>query len=271
MREQAPDPLLTRAATAGVTGGGVSSVLVPRLERAKWVLNLYESAGEAGGGFVPTRRAGGVGVKGAAADPDRARAEAARRARTRIRRYCCANGLSRLGTLTYGPPRCTDPAQLRADLGDFFRSLRSALGDRPLPYLWVPELHKDDVHFHVHFAVGRYIPRRVIERAWGRGFVHIKLLSDLPVGSTSWHEARLAARYVSEYVSKTYATDGFGRHRYDVAQGFQPKATRLEGRSAKDVLSKACTVMGREPEVRWSSAEKEGWQGPPALWFAWGR
>lgn len=40
-------------ATGRATGGyGMSPVLLPRLERAKWVLNLYESAGEAGGGFV---------------------------------------------------------------------------------------------------------------------------------------------------------------------------------------------------------------------------
>lgn len=250
----------------------VTRVLQPRHEQAKWVLTLYPSAGEAGGGFVPTYRAGGVGVKGAAADPDRAREEAARRARTRIRRYCCSNGLSRLGTVTYGgPARCSDPVRLRADLGEFFRSLRAALGGKPLPYLWVPELHKDGVHFHAHFAVGRYIPRRVIEQAWGRGFVHIKLLSDLPVGSTSWHEARLAASYVSKYVSKAFATDGLGHHRYDVAQGFMPKATRLEGRSSADVLRQACAVMGREPEVRWSSADKPEWQGPPAVWFAWAR
>ncbi len=44
----------------------------------------------------------------------------------------------------------------------------------------------------------------MIERAWGHGFVHIKLLSDLPVGSTSLPEARRAAGYLSKYVSKSF-------------------------------------------------------------------
>nr|WP_152188191.1 hypothetical protein [Georgenia satyanarayanai] len=79
-------------------------------------------------------------------------------------------------------------------MGQFFRDLRAGLGGRPLPYAWVLELHKDGVHFHVHFAVGRFVPRRLINEAWGRGFVSIKLLGDLPVGSGTLDEARVAAR-----------------------------------------------------------------------------
>ncbi|MDQ3610678.1 MAG: hypothetical protein M4D85_03550 [Actinomycetota bacterium] len=116
-------------------------------------------------------------------------------------------------------------------VAEFFRDLRSGLGGRPLPYVWVPELHKDGVHFHVHFAVGWYIRRGLIEQAWGRGWVNIKLLSDLPVGATSWHEARRAAGYLSKYVSKTFGTDLRGLHRYEVAHGFQPAVTRLAGRT----------------------------------------
>lgn len=186
-----------------------------------------------------------------------------------MRRYGAANRLTRLGTLTYGPPRCSDPRQLRADVGGFFRALRTNLGGDALPYVWVPELHKDGVHFHVHFAVGRFIKRGVIERSWGHGFVSIKLLSDLPAGSTSWHEARRAAGYLSKYVTMSFGSDLRGLHRYEVAQGFQPQPTRLHGRSSADVPAQACSIMGGEPEVRWSSADKEDWQGPPAVWFAW--
>lgn len=46
-----------------------------------------------------------------------------------------------------------------------------------------------------------------------------------------------------------------GLPRYEVAQGFQPTVVRLEGRSSA--------------EVRWSIDQAEGWQGPPAAWFAW--
>jgi hypothetical protein len=197
--------------------------------------------------------------------------EAARRARGRLRRYCAANGLNRLGTLTYGPPFCTDPSQVRADLAVFFRRLRRSLGDRPFPYVWVPEFHADGKRFHAHFAVGRYVKRSLIDDAWGHGFVGIKLLSDLPVGSGRLEEARRAAGYLSKYVAKSFAEQhDRGRQRYGVAEGFQPKRMQVWGRSADDVLAQASDLLGqREPARVWLSSMQEDWQGPPAVWAQW--
>lgn len=192
-----------------------------------------------------------------------------RRARARVRRYCAANRPNRLGTLTFGPPFCTDPVELRCHVAMFFRNLRAGLGVSSLPYVRVPELHADGRRFHVHFAVGRYIKQSLIEQAWGHGFVSIKRLSDLPVGSTSWHEARKAAGYLSKYDSKTFDTNLDGRHRYEVGQGFQPAVTRLAGDRAESVLAQACELMRAHPETRWVSWEVGDWQGPPAVWFAW--
>jgi hypothetical protein len=247
----------------------VESLLsVPR-ERARWSLSLYRHAGEASGTFVPTHRSSYRGVRGAAASPERAREESARRSRRVLRRYCASNRLNRLGTLTYGPPFCRDPRQVRSDLGEFWRDLRGLLGDEPLPYVWVPELHKDGQRFHAHFAVGRYVKQSLIEQAWGRGFVSIKRLTDLPVGSTSWDEARKAAGYLSKYVTKSFDGDLDGLHRYDVAQGFQPVRELIEGPSSADVLQQARERMGSRPSYYWSSVEAENWQGPPAVWVAW--
>lgn len=243
---------------------------------AGWSLSLYPSAGEAGGSFVSSWRPRASGwVPGTAArDPERSRAEAGRRARGKVRRYCSANRLTRFGTLTYAGSGVHDPVQVRADVAVFFRSLRSALGGRALPYVWVPEWHKTDHGLHLHFALGRYVNYRLLRATWGRGFVHIKRLSDLPVGSTSLHEARQAARYLSKYVSKSFEDDEASRvrrlHRYDVAQGFQPKAIRLGGVSARDVHDQAVARMGGLlPAIEWNSSEVEEWQGPPAVWFAW--
>src|SRR4051812_45410198 len=81
---------------------------------------------------------------------------------------------------------------------------------------------------------------------------------------------RRAAGYLSKYVSKTFdAPHLFGRHRYDVAQGFQPPVRRLTGRSAEHVLDQACEVMDSEPVRSWSSVQVEDWDRPPAVWFAW--
>lgn len=236
--------------------------------RARWSLSLYSDAGEASGTFVPTHRAAYRGVRGAARDPERARQESARRSRTTLRRYCASNRLNRLGTLTYRGAGCHDPKQVRADIAEFWRSLRALLGE-PLPYVWVPEWHKTDHGLHVHFAVGRYVKQTLIEQAWGRGFVSIKRLTDLPVGATSWQEARKAAGYLSKYVTKSFDADLGGLHRYDVAQGFRPRRAVIEGRSSDDVLTQACEVMSARPSSRWSSSESPNWQGPPAVWFAW--
>jgi hypothetical protein len=178
-----------------------------------------------------------------------------------------------MGTLTYAGSGVRDPAQVRRDVGVFFRDLRDELGGEPFPYLWVPEWHKTDHGLHLHFGVGHFVRQRLIEQTWGRGFVSIKRLSNLPVGSTSLHEARRVAGYLSKYVSKSFDAGQRerprGLHRFDVAQGFQPRTVRFRGVSVDGVLGSAVEVMGEHPSQMWSSDVVEGWRGPPAVWFAW--
>jgi hypothetical protein len=237
-----------------------------------WRLSLCVGAREAGGSFrsalQPSRVGRIVGLP--AADPARAAEEAARRARALSRRYCAANRLNRLGTLTYRGAGCHDPKALRRDVARFFRSLRSMLGGRAFAYLWTSEWHKTDHGLHVHFAVGRFISRGFIERAWPHGFVHIKLLGDLPVGSGAVAEARQAARYLSKYVGKDFdAKRAGGLHRYEVAQAFQPKIIPVWGRSRDEAVRLACQVMQDQPEVFWSSDQTKDWKAPPAVWMQW--
>ena len=156
---------------------------------------------------------------------------------------------------------------LRADVRWFFRRLRQQTG--PLAYLWVPELHADGERYHVHFAVGRYVRRSWIVEAWPHGFVHIKLLGDLPVGSAGLGEARAAGRYLGKYVAKALGGSGGGLHRYEVAQGFQPETRRLVGPTMSGVLAQASSAMGSEPEKVWDSASVEDWRGPHAVWASW--
>ena len=123
----------------------------PQLE-AGWRLSVYPAAGELGGSFryswVSGRKpSGGPG------DPERSRQEAARRARTKVRRYCAANRLNRLGTLTYAGDGCHDPRKARAHAGRFFRDLRRGIDDRELPYVWVPEWHAGGHGLHLHFPL----------------------------------------------------------------------------------------------------------------------
>ena len=123
---------------------------------AGWRLTLYPEAAEAGGSFRGLSRQGRGGSY--EVDPDRSVNEAARRAKSKIRHYCVANRLNRLGTLTYRGEGCHEPSQLRADLGGFWRRLRAGVGE-VLPYLWVPEWHSGGHGLHAHFAVGRFVSR----------------------------------------------------------------------------------------------------------------
>ena len=143
--------------------------------RPGWCLSVCEAAGEAGGSF---RSEATLGVRcrgGPTVDPERAASEAARRARGKVRRYCAANRLNRLGTLTYRGDGCHDPMVLRADVAGFFRRLRAERDGRRFAYLWTAEWHKTGHGLHVHFAVGEYIQRCLIDRAWGHGLslIHI--------------------------------------------------------------------------------------------------
>src|SRR5215211_7483380 len=201
-----------------------------RLSGAYWSFNLYPDAGEGGGCFVPSLRRERDG--GGAPDPERSGQEAARRARAKLRRYCAANRLNRFATLTYAGAGCFDPQRLRLDVADFFRGLRRELGGKPLPYAWASERHPGGHGLHVHFAVGRYVRQTLIRDVWGRGIVHIKLIGDLPVGSGALEEARRAAAYLAKYVSKNIGDERIPRlHRYEIAQGYQPKRLPLLGRS----------------------------------------
>jgi hypothetical protein len=192
-----------------------------------------------------------------------------RRARGKLRRYCAANRLNRLGTLTYAGQGCHDPARLRHDVARFFRRLRERTG-RDLPYAWVPEWHPGGHGLHVHFVVGRYVHYRAIRAAWGHGIIDIRQLNDLPVGSGVRGEARLAARYLSKYLGKDFGSqDGSGLHRYEVAQGFQPRTQIVRASTSEEGLDKASTLVGGEPDYVWRSDEVEDWAGPPALWATW--
>lgn len=124
----------------------------------------------------------------------------------------------------------------------------------------------------MHFAVGRYVPRSLIDASWGRGFVHIKLLGDLPVGSGALAEARVAARYLSKYVAKSLEEQRLprGMHRYDLAQGFVPARLRFRGVHAEAVMEAAVRLFGGEaPQRFWSSQQNEFWSAPPAIWAQW--
>jgi hypothetical protein len=101
--------------------------------------------------------------------------------------------------------------------------------------------------------------------------VHIKLLGDLPVGSGGLEEARLAARYLGKYVGKALDGGPAGLHRYEVAQGFQPRRVRVTCDTLEEALERAGAIMGGAPAFLWDSGDDPGWGGPHAVWASWTR
>jgi len=234
---------------------------------AWWNLGLYPEAGEGVAIFQATKD-----VSRRRRWPDRVvdlEAIGARRARTKVRRYCAANRLNRLGTLTYRGAGEHDQRVLRADVGEFFRRLRDAGDGQRFAYLWVAEWHPKGHGLHVHFAVGRFIRRTYIEEAWPHGFVHIKLIGDLPAGAPALAEARKVAWYLAPYVSKALGEGRErGMHRYEVAQGFMPRVVRFLG-TQTGVIDEASRAMGSPPDRRSYSEAWTGYTGPPAVHLSW--
>ena len=241
--------------------GNVDPLFRLNQNKSGWALNLYQEAGEASGSYRGSARPY-LGKPEERTDQERtfaqelSRLESGRRARAQILRYCAHNSLNRLGTLTFKGDGCHDPRLLHIHLGAFFRELRLAIG-HDFPYLWVPEWHATH-GLHVHFAVGRYISRSIIEAAWPHGFVHIKLLGDLPHGSDNRDQARVASGYLTKYVGKSFSDDRnlAGLHRYDIAQGFRPKPTKLFARTRFEVISIAVDRMGGPYHYFWDSNDQ---------------
>ncbi len=200
-------------------------------------------------------------------DPLRARQEAERRARTKTRRYCTANKLFRMSTLTYRGDGQHDYRQMCEDVRRFMVRLRNTQWrGKAFPYLWVAELHPGGHGWHVHLLLPRYVLKERLAEIWGHGFVDpIKI-------STKGNEAaacRVAASYVAKYVSKAYETVP-NRNRYKCAEGYQP---REEVESVQAIGAVAIAHVsefyfnGAKPVRIWSSSElpEEDWRGPPIM------
>jgi hypothetical protein len=173
-------------------------------------------------------------------------------------------------TLTYAGEGCHDQDAMRADVAQFWRDLRTLRGGKRFAYVWVPEWHPGGHGLHVHTAVGQYIHKSVIRTAWPHGWVKGNRFTTLRHGATDLEAARAAAGYLGKYLSKTFEDgQGFGRHRYEVGQGFQPKRIVYDGGSVEEVLWTACQHMNSAPAVSWSSQDTDDWQGPPTRWFQW--
>jgi hypothetical protein len=212
-------------------------------------------------------------------DPDgrqrsaRAAQEADRRARREIHRYCVANRLQYMWTLTFAASEW-DVDTARQAVAVLVDGLRRHLGVT-FPYLYVFELHpgteeNPDGHgLHVHMAIPKFVRHEVMTELWGHG--HVWVTGPKRRGLAAAVAARSTARYLAKYVGKALEENhSFGRHRYEKAQGFAPERQRVRRWNLADGIRFVIERFGRQPEHVWSSEEDPAWLGPPCckMWFS---
>lgn len=236
---------------------------VTRRAPGRYRFSAWPETGEAAVVWLPYGRSAGTEPR-TAEDDDDDRAE--RRARATIRRYCVRNDLRRLWTLTCAD-QITDVGVMWRRVRRFHRKLRDEFG--AMPYVVVLERHKSGaLHAHVSLPA-RFLAHGEVARVWGHGFVHYRDRGVRLRGRRS--EARVLAAYLAKYVAKDPIREGFGAHRYEVAEGFQPKVVRRSfgslGAAVEKVMERFVLVQGEALELVWDSTSSASWRGPPVRYF----
>lgn len=194
------------------------------------------------------------GVRGEAADPERSRAEAARRARARVRRMARMAELRYMWTLTFPDAGCHDLGEAVKLLTGWLKGRRHDVAGPGREffggeYVAVPELHPGGHGYHWHLLTNRRVPFQALQVSWtahllrngygdGRGHVrvHYKLFDS----------AKQAASYAAKYVSKTFDREGIplGTHRYRVGDSLGKLIPRYGLVYCRDIHDAVAELFG---------------------------
>ena len=87
----------------------------------------------------------------------------------------------------------------------------------------------------------------------GRGIVDIRRVTVRRAGDATNEAAKTTARYLAKYVGKSTDSEKAvaGNHRYEVAQGFQPRSVQFFDRSPEAVIERASAEMLGRPTYVW--------------------
>jgi len=256
-----------------------SDDLVPA--QGQYVVKAWLTAGEATIIFQPaglTRR-GGSSEEGLRTDPSELVSRSVRRSAHNLKRYAAHNKLVEMMTLTYEAEPSLD--EVSPHLEHFWRRWCRATGRQIPPYVIVPEWGPTKGRLHLHAGINWWAElgavevcdccarpalrsKRTIPPAgclcvgclWGHGFVGAPERYD----AEPW---QLAA-YLTKYLAKDMDRQPFGRQRYRVAKGFQPRPTVLRYRSADGARRGMLMAFGGElPSYTWSSENAQYRDGEP--------
>lgn len=266
--------VVTPADTPAAEGGRSLDL---RTELPYWRATVYPDAAEA---TITLVVPGVEAAESILSDEERQRRNhqrATRRAITESRRFMVANRLRYMWVLTF-ESSLQGPDGRRECMGrvaEFAERLRVETGR--LPYWYSPELHPKGHGWHVNFFVARRIRQADMVRLWGHGFVWVKdWVRDSRVrpggGLTLVQALRLASTYGCKYASKDWSEEVLagGAHRYEIAQGFKPRAQSLRAETVGAALRFASSYFaGRHPDSIWRSSDCDSWDGPPVWCVSW--
>jgi hypothetical protein len=73
----------------------------------------------------------------------------------------------------------------------------------------------------------------------------------------------VAVRYMTKYLTKAFEVVEFGRHRYEIARGWQIESFDVRVRDFGDGQRFAEETFGGKPCFVWDSGDEDDWQAPP--------
>jgi hypothetical protein len=144
----------------------------------------------------------------------------------------------------------------------------------------VPEYGETNGRLHFHAALGRYVPKRLLEECWGEGFVEIRMLKARTKRHTpsQREQAGIVAGYLSSYLTddepdgeaaggaEAPRAVGFNRRRYSISKGTVPEVVRFVSLGMFEAWTMAQTLCGHHLDEVWRSpTDDDSWRGPPLL------
>lgn len=247
-------PSVPTLADSQADGKGGSPELEPRPllfhARLGWCLCATPQAGEATITHCPSPSAEAIGTCGSRLGSGASRPAVSHgvRAKGKVRRYCRANRLRFLYTLTYKVAAGSRDVVIK-DLRQFLRRLQRAYGRLPLVAV-IERGTQGTARLHIHFAARRRLGLGKLARLWGLGFVHRGDPGRQPERMTVGKLSRYLAKYVTKACADGEEGSGDrapGRHRYLITQGWTPVALRYRFPSCSAALADLVRAIG-EPD-----------------------
>lgn len=203
----------------------------------------------------------------------RARSEEAnaRRAASKLRRYCRHNRLDHLVTLTYAGDGCREWSDVVTHWRRFMQAWNKHKGQQEMAAVIEP--HPGGHGFHIHIGMHGKVDIPALRKCWRRGYgrgIDVTWLGKKNA-TRGGAPPKRCAQYLAKYVAKGLmaeecAAAGLtprkpGQHRYFIAEGSSPERLRFYAYSRQECFDLLRSYMGA-PAFVWCSDALPQWNAP---------